>query len=137
MPHAFRTCMSEKRVALEVLNLKCRADLAGAEHFCAFSSRPVSKRATDSLSFYNVLAGVARQRPSITNVRVQYFGSSGQSRLHPSGSCVSSSENFMNFMHFQNSSTRNRDHHILLIMTGNAHQESCHKLLSLILVRKQ
>ena len=44
----------------------------------------------------------------------------------------------MNFMHFHNSSTRKCDHHdhILLIMTGNAHKESCHKL-SLILVRAQ
>ena len=31
-------------------------------------------------------------------------------------------------MHFQNSCTRNCDHHILLIMTGNAHKESCLKL---------
>ena len=38
-------------------------------------------------------------------------------------------------MHFHNSSTRNCDYHILLIMTGNAHKESCHKLL-LIRVRK-
>ena len=43
----------------------------------------------------------------------------------------------MNFMHFHYSSTRNCDHHILLIMTGNAHKESCHKLLLLILVREQ
>ena len=42
----------------------------------------------------------------------------------------------MNFMHFHNSSTRNCDHHILLIMTGNAYKESCNKL-SLILVREQ
>ena len=42
----------------------------------------------------------------------------------------------MNFMHFQNSCTQNCDHHILLIMTGNAHKESCHKLF-LILVREQ
>ena len=42
----------------------------------------------------------------------------------------------MNFMHFHNSSTRNCDHQILLIITGNAHKESCHKLL-LILVRKK
>ena len=42
----------------------------------------------------------------------------------------------MNFMHLDNSSTQNCDHHILLIMTGNAHKESCHKL-SLILVREQ
>ena len=42
----------------------------------------------------------------------------------------------MNFMHFHNSSTRNCDHHILLIKTGNAHKESCHKL-SLVLVRGQ
>ena len=41
----------------------------------------------------------------------------------------------MNFMHFHNSSTRNCDHYILLIMAGNAHKESCHKLL-LILVRE-
>ena len=41
---------------------------------------------------------------------------------------MSSSEKFMNFMHFHNSSTHNCDHHILLIMTGNAHKESCHKL---------
>ena len=42
----------------------------------------------------------------------------------------------MNFMPFLNSSTRNCDHHILLIMTGNAHKESYHKLL-LVLVREQ
>ena len=42
----------------------------------------------------------------------------------------------MNFMHFHNSSTRNCDHHVLLIMTGNVHKESCHELL-LILVREQ
>ena len=41
----------------------------------------------------------------------------------------------MNFMHFHNSSTQNCDHHVLLIMTGNANNESCHKL-SLILVRE-
>ena len=41
----------------------------------------------------------------------------------------------MNFMHFHNSSTRNCDHHIPLIIIGNAHKESCHKLL-LILVRE-
>ena len=39
-------------------------------------------------------------------------------------------------MHFHNSSLQNCDHHILLIMTGNAHKESCNKLL-LILVREQ
>ena len=39
-------------------------------------------------------------------------------------------------MHFHNSCTRNCDNHILLIMTGNAHKKSCHKLL-LILVREQ
>ena len=42
----------------------------------------------------------------------------------------------MNFMHFHNSSTRNCDYHTLLIMTGNAHKESCHKV-SLALVREQ
>ena len=42
----------------------------------------------------------------------------------------------MNFMLFHNSSTRNCDHHILLIVTGNAHKESCRKLLPLILVRE-
>ena len=41
----------------------------------------------------------------------------------------------MNFMHFHNS-TRDCDRQILLIMTGNAHKESCHKL-SLIFVREQ
>ena len=51
-------------------------------------------------------------------------------------SCVSSSEKLINFMHFHNSSTRNCGHHILLGMTGNADKESCHKLLSLILVRE-
>ena len=55
--------------------------------------------------------------------------------LHPSGSCVSSSEKLMNFMYFHNSCTRNCDHHMFLIMTGNNHKESCHKLL-LILVRE-
>ena len=49
---------------------------------------------------------------------------------------MSSREKLINFMHFHNSSTRNCDHHNLLIMTGNAHKESCHKL-SLILVREQ
>ena len=42
----------------------------------------------------------------------------------------------MNFIHFHISCTQNCDHHILLIMTGNAHKESCHKLL-LILVREK
>ena len=42
----------------------------------------------------------------------------------------------MNFMHFHNSSTQNCDYHILLIMTGNVHKESCHKLF-LMLVREQ
>ena len=41
----------------------------------------------------------------------------------------------MNFIHFHDSSIRNCDHYILLIMTGNAHKQSCHKL-SLILVRE-
>ena len=49
---------------------------------------------------------------------------------------MSSSEKLMNFMHFHNSSTQNCDHRILLIMTGNVHKESCHKVL-LILVREQ
>ena len=40
-------------------------------------------------------------------------------------------------MNFYNSSTQNFDHHILVIMTGNAHKESCHKLSSSILVREQ
>ena len=47
---------------------------------------------------------------------------------------MSNSEKLMNFMHFHNSCTRNCDRHILLIMTGNAHKESCYKLL-LTLVR--
>ena len=42
----------------------------------------------------------------------------------------------MNSMHFHNSSTQICDNHVLLIMTGNANKESCHKL-SLILVREQ
>ena len=49
---------------------------------------------------------------------------------------MSSSEKLMTFMHFDNSSTQNCDHHILLIMTGNAHKESCYKLF-LILVREK
>ena len=32
-------------------------------------------------------------------------------------------------MHFHNSCTQNYDHHIRLVMAGNAHKESCHKLL--------
>ena len=32
------------------------------------------------------------------------------------------------FMHFQNSCTRNRDHHVPLIMAGNTHKAFCHKL---------
>ena len=43
----------------------------------------------------------------------------------------------MSFMNFHNSSTQNLNHQILLFMTGNAHEGSCHKLLSLILVRKK
>ena len=39
-------------------------------------------------------------------------------------------------MHFHPSCTQYCDHHILLIMTGNAVNGSCHKLL-LILVREQ
>ena len=50
--------------------------------------------------------------------------------------CVSSSEMSIKVMHFHNSCTRNCDHHIVLIMTGNAHKESCHKL-SFILVKKK
>ena len=42
----------------------------------------------------------------------------------------------MDIIHFHKSCARNCDHHILLIMTGNAHQESCHKL-SLIFVREE
>ena len=42
----------------------------------------------------------------------------------------------MNFMHLHNSPTRNCNYHFLLIMSGNAHKESCHEL-SLILVREQ
>ena len=41
-------------------------------------------------------------------------------------------------MHFQNSFTQNCDHHVLLIMTGNAHKDFCLKLLLiLILVREK
>ena len=50
---------------------------------------------------------------------------------------MSSGEKLMNFMHIHNFSTRNCDHNILLIMIGNVHKESYHKLLSLILVREQ
>ena len=56
--------------------------------------------------------------------------------LHLSGSCVKSNKTLINFMHFHNSWTRNCDHHILFIMTGNAHKEFCPKLL-LILVSEQ
>ena len=42
----------------------------------------------------------------------------------------------MNFMHFRNSCKQSCNH-IVLKMTGNAHKESCHKLLSLIHVREQ
>ena len=49
---------------------------------------------------------------------------------------MSSGEKLMNFIHFHNSCTRNCDHHIFLVMAGNAHKESCHKL-SLILVREK
>ena len=34
----------------------------------------------------------------------------------------------MIFMHFHSSFTRNCDHHVLLIMTRDAHKKSCHKL---------
>ena len=49
---------------------------------------------------------------------------------------MTSGKKIMNFMHFYNSCTRDCDHQILLIMTGKAHKESCHKLL-LILVRER
>ena len=42
----------------------------------------------------------------------------------------------MNFMYFHNSSTRNCDYHILLIMTSNANKDSCHKL-SLVFIGEQ
>ena len=42
----------------------------------------------------------------------------------------------MNFMHFHYSCTRNCDQRILIIMIGNVHKESCHKLF-LIHVREQ
>ena len=59
--------------------------------------------------FYNNLTGfasVARRGPPSV---MSGFSISVQrpSRLHPSGSCVSSSEKLMNFMHFHNSCTRN------------------------------
>ena len=40
------------------------------------------------------------------------------------------------FYALSHSCARNCDHHIVLIMTGHAHKESCHKVL-LILVREQ
>ena len=40
-------------------------------------------------------------------------------------------------MHFQNPCTQNCDHHILLIITGNAHEESCLKLLLILIVVKE
>ena len=58
------------------------------------------------------------------------------SRFHPFGSCVSSTNKLMSFMHFHNFCTLNCDHHILLIMTGNAQKECGHELL-LLLVREQ
>ena len=42
----------------------------------------------------------------------------------------------MNVTHFHNTSTRNCDHNILFIMTGNTHKESCYKLSSIV-VREQ
>ena len=52
--------------------------------------------------------------------------------LHLSGCCVISSEKSMNFMlFFYNSCTRNCDHHILLIKTGNAHKQ---KMLPQIII---
>ena len=84
---------------------------------------------------YNIPAG--RGPRSVMSVMSRpVFRFNRLRRLHPSGSCVSSSEKLMNFMHFHNSSTWNCNHHILLIMTCNAHKESCHKLL-LILVREK
>ena len=44
-------------------------------------------------------------------------------RLHPKRSRVSSREKLINFMHFHNSSSQNRDHHIFLMMNGNAYKE--------------
>ena len=85
-------------------------------------------------TFYVGLAsfsGNATQGLSTNNFRALYFGSTDRA-----GSTHSSSKKLMNFMHFHNSCTQNRDHHILLIMTGNAHKESCHKLL-IILMREQ
>ena len=37
-------------------------------------------------------------------------------------SCVKSNKHRMVFVHFHNFSTRNRDHLILLLNTGNAHK---------------
>ena len=57
-------------------------------------------------------------------------------KITASTSLMSSSEKLMNFMHFHNFCTRNCNHHILSIMTGNDHKESCHKS-SFILAREK
>ena len=80
------------------------------------------------------LAGIARQRPSISNVGGLVFRFNRPSRLYLSNSCVSSSKKLMDFLHFHNFCTPNCHHHILSIIVGNAHKKSCHKLL-IILVR--
>ena len=80
-------------------------------------------------------AGVARQESFISSQGL-VFRFNRLRVLHPLSSCVSSSKKLINFMHFHNSCIRNRDHHILLIITGNACKEFCHKLL-LIFVREE
>ena len=54
-----------------------------------------TKKFAESVSYYNQLAGfsgVTRQGPSIKNCRGLVFRFNRLHRLHPSGSCVSSSE---------------------------------------------
>ena len=109
----------------------------GLKIFNFYKSEKVRQKLRCFIVILAGFAGVARQRPpSVMSGFSTVFRFNRLRRLYPSCPCVSNGEKLMSFVHFENSSTPNCDHHILLIMTGNAHKEPCHKLLS-TLVKEQ
>ena len=110
---------SEKMINRGKFNVRKRCNFRGVKtrhtdtqpdrHNCALYLRP---------------AGVARQGPSISNVGVYHFGSTGCAGFTHRALCEQQPK--VNELHaLLQFSTRNCDHHIYLIMTGNDHEESC------------
>ena len=90
-----------------------------------------AKQSLNTLTNKPALPASLGRGPSISNDGISHFDSAGFTHR---ALVRASARSQINYMHFHNSCTPNRDHHILLIMTGNAHKESCYKLSS-ILVR--